>query len=355
MFRPTLLSSFALLLYGCVQGGTDTQTVLRLGGETMGTTYHLVLLDGLEAERVQRGVDSLLVAINAEVNTYDPTSLISRLNRGDTVGLVAARAPLALQHEPGAHLAANLALAAKPVELSGGAFDPTVGPLVDYFGFGPARRDTSAVDSAEVARLNRLVGFGNVRVDTLDGGRLRGWMALPGSELDLSSLAKGYAVDQVLLLLLSDEFGSRNHYVEIGGEVRATGHSPRGDAWTVGINTPREGASVADLELVIRLEDLAVATSGNYRNFRERGGQRVWHTIDPVSGYPKATRLLSASVLAGDCATADAYATACMASGEAAAGVLAKANLAGCLIYADSSGRGFKTEYVGGFAGYVRD
>ena len=325
----------------------------------MGTTYNLTVVGPAAATRgrgVQRGVDSLLAAINAEVNTYDATSMISRLNAGDTVRVHVPARTDALQAAAGAHLAANVELARGPVRDSRGAFDPTVGPLVEYYGFGASGADTATVDAAEVARLVELVGFAEqVALERL-GGTTVLYLRSPGARLDLSAIAKGYAVDQVHHYLTRDSaLSPGGHFVEIGGEVRTRGLSPRGSAWTVGVNTPAEGSALTDIELAVAVSDRAVATSGNYRNVRERGGRRYVHTIDPATGSAEASPLLSATVIAPTCARADAYATACMAAGDDAPAVLAEAGLPGCLIFAAAgAGAGdYDVRYVGDFERYL--
>ena len=322
----------------------------------MGTTYTVIALAVPGATAIKPVVDSLLVAINAEVSTYEREALITRFNRGDTVDVPQVLAKAAtdeLQAVPGAHLGANLALARAPIAQSAGFFDPTVGPLVEYYGFGAGALDTSAVDEDEVERLRGLIGFERVGVDTLPGGRLRLYPREEGVRLDFSALAKGYAVDQVGLLL-SERYGARDYFVEIGGETRARGKSPRGQAWTVGVNTPDPEARLTDMALVVALADASLATSGNYRNVRVRGGQALVHTLDPHTGRPRVSTLLSATVMAPDCATADAYATACMASGEDAPAVLAKAQLPACLIFGRPDGD-YDLQFVNGFGQYVLD
>ena len=341
---------------GCRQNPQDAPdaAVTRFGGETMGTTYSVIAPGLGDGGAVKAAVDSLLVAINAEVSTYEPQALISRFNRGDTVALprvLAKAATGALQDTPGAHLAGNLALAREPIARSAGFFDPTVGPLVEYYGFGAGALDTSAVDEAEVERLRGLVGFERVGVDTLPDGTLRLYPRQPGVRLDLSALAKGYGVDQVGLLL-AERFGASDYFVEIGGEARARGISPRGGPWTVGVNTPDPEASLRDMALIVGVADASIATSGNYRNVRTRGGRALVHTIDPHTGRPRASTLLSATVVAEDCATADAYATACMASGEDAPTVLAKAQLPACLIFGRADGE-YELRFLNGFDALV--
>ena len=143
----------------------------------------------------------------------------------------------------------------------------------------------------------------------------------PGVQLDFSALAKGYGVDEVARLLAGQ--GIQHYMVEIGGEVTAQGQSPRGDDWKIGINLPREDASMQDIQTAVPLHDQALATSGNYRNFYEVDGAKYSHTISPFTGFPERSTLLSASVFAPDCMTADAYATAFMAMGLEKAFVLA--------------------------------
>ena len=338
-----------LVTLGCRQNPSQaTGAALRVAGETMGTTYHLTLVDArADGAAVKRAVDSLLAAINAEVNTYDPRSLISRYNAGESLR---ARAG-----EPayGAHLLANLRLAREVHHVSKGAFDPSVGPLVEYYGFGAGLRDSAAVDERVVDSLLKFVGF-DLLADSLVGTE-RWLLERPGDagfRLDLSAVAKGYAVDEVSALLAA-RFGSADHLVEIGGETVVRGLSPRGTPWRTGVNTPRADASTRDVELVVELSEAGLATSGNYRNARTRGGERYVHTVDPRTGAARASRLLSATVVAGRCAVADAYATACMVSGERAREVLAKAQLDGCLIFAAGGGT-FDIEYVGDFERYVQ-
>ncbi len=350
------LAALALALGGCRQNEDRVAPDLRLQGETMGTTYSLIV-PGLGADTsVQRAVDSLLAAVNAEVSTYEPQSLISRFNDGDSIRLPVVdgeRAGARLHTVPGEHFASNLFLTQAPVQITDGFFDPTVGPLVEYYGFGSKIVDDSEIDLAEVERLRQLVGIAKVRMDTLpDGDQYLLYAAQPGVRLDLSAIAKGYAVDQVGYLL-AERFGASSYFVEIGGETRAAGQSPRGDAWTVGINTPDPEASLSDMELVVAITDRAIATSGNYRNVRMRGGKPIVHTLDPHSGLPRSSTLLSATVVADYCSVADAYATACMASAEDAVQVLAKAGLPGCLIFATPSGN-YEIRYVGEFTRYVK-
>jgi len=327
------------------------QKVIRLQGETMGTTYSVTVIDPIFSDEIQPSIDSLLIEINREVNTYDSTSMISELNRGNQIILPIIFETARLISERGGHFAANLALAINPIRLSNGSFEPTIGPLTEYYGFGASRRDESAVNEEEIQQLLSLVGFGNVLLDTLDEGLMKVSVARKGVRLDLSAIAKGYAVDQVAHLLQTN-FKSNSFLVEIGGETRAAGHSPRGSDWTIGINRPLENAGLTDFEMIIGVKNAAIASSGNYRNRRIIDGVPFVHTIDPKTGEAKPSALLSATVIADNCATADAFATASMASAENAEKVLAKAGLSACLIFAESDST-FETRFVGDFQEYI--
>ncbi len=270
-------------------------------GETMGTTYHITYYGHLSAETLKPGIDSLLQALNAEVSTYIPASVISRFNAStrDTVAIGPAHR----------HFLRNLLLARKIYLRTDGYFDPTVMPLVNYWGFGyKGHRAVTSVDSAAIDSLRRLVGMDKLVIagDTL----IR---RVPGIQLDFSAIAKGYGVDLVAEWL--EDRGIKSYLVEIGGEDRAKGLKPGRKSWVIGIAIPRPDASPNDFRTTVRLDDRAMATSGNYRNYHFVNGQMYSHTINPKTGFPKRDSLLSASVLAPDCASADALATACMAMG----------------------------------------
>jgi len=273
-----------------------------LEGETMGT-YYKVTVNDPDGKVTKESLDSLLVALNLEVSTYIDSSVISRFNQAKDSFLV-VRAP---------HFLANLDRSSAVDSLSGGAFDPTVMPLVNYWGFGyTPKKPVTKVDSSRVRELIGLVGMENLKWSVL-GDSLRIVKAKPGIQLDFSAIAKGYGVDLVGRLIQS--MGIDDVLVEIGGEVRAWGLSPRRDAWRVGVNVPKEDAGLTEVYSTLALKDRAMATSGNYRNLYEVDGVKYSHTIDPVSGFPERNRLLSATILAADCMTADALATACMVLG----------------------------------------
>ena len=313
MIRPFLLF-LALFLVGCSSGDQPpSANYLRLEGQTMGTTYHVTYSDG-QQRNFKQGIDSLLEILNLEVSTYIESSTISNFNRADSLFSLAYNPTT---RENGSwhnlHFLANYLKAREIYEASEGYFDPTIMPLVNYWGFGyTPKKVVEAVDSIVIDSLMKFVGFDKVRLVARGQDSLL-LKAAPGVQLDFSALAKGYGVDAVAQLLAGE--GIQHYMVEIGGEVVARGQSPRGGDWKIGINVPRENAGMQDIQTAVPLHDRALATSGNYRNFYEVNGNKYSHTISPFTGFPERNILLSASVFAPDCMTADAYATAFMAMG----------------------------------------
>jgi len=278
---------------------------IKIAGKTMGTTYHITYFD--EAERdLKVSIDSLLVYLNeAEVSTYEPNSLITQFNKA-TVGVSLEGGTL--DNYP--HFKANYESARKIHTDSEGLFDPTIGPLVNYWGFGyTEKKAITQADMAKVKSLMQGVGFDKVSVAD---GQLR--KAHPTTQLDLGAIAKGYGVDLVGQFLRNK--GIKNFIVEIGGETYAHGTKAGMQPWVVGINTPRSDAKVSDYELILKLENKAIATSGNYRIYYDVAGEKYSHFISTKSGYPEKSDLLSVSVIANDCMTADGYATYLMLAGK---------------------------------------
>jgi len=306
----------------------------RFEGRTMGTTY-TVLLNGPRASEqvaaLQRDVEALLVQVNASMSTWDPASELSAFNRHE------ATTPVELS-EP---LAAVMALSLEVHRGSGGSFDVTVGPLVDAWGFGAAGRPTKAPTDDEVAALLHRVGSDKLRLD----GR---WLTKthPLVRVDLSAVAKGDGVDRVSDLLVAR--GEPNHLVDMGGELRARGKNAQGEPFRVGIEEPDPERRV--VRLAVTLEDRAIATSGNYRNFFELDGVRYAHTLDPKTGRPVRHALLAVSVLAERCAVADAWATALMAAGPERAWTLAQERQLDVLLLVAGEGAALSERVTPGFA-----
>ena len=269
-------------------------TQVALEGTTMGTTYSIKYIEE-EGQSFQPQIDSLLEEFNLSLSTYIPESEISRFNRD---ALLKFESPFFYP---------VLKRSKEIYKKTEGAFDPTVGPLVNAWGFGP---EEGRVPSKEkVDSLLQLVNYDSIFFDTVAVCKM-----VKGMKLDFSAIAKGYGVDVVANYLM--DRGIENLFVEIGGEVYARGVSERGLPWAVGVNYPSLDPEKQQSALaIVPLVNQAIATSGNYRNYYEVDGVKYSHTISPVTGYPVEHSLLSASVFAEDCMTADAYATAFMVLG----------------------------------------
>ncbi len=302
-----LLSACLAGLAGLVPGCAQTPGEVALQGPTMGTRFRVRVIAEEGARESIRGlVEERLVAVDRAMSTYRDDSEISRFNR------LGAGESLVFSEETWA----VLELAWLMREESGGAFDPTVGHLVDAWGFGAPGRDAEPMPPGEedLTQLRRAVGA----VELLPADR-RLLKLHPGAAVDLSAIAKGWAVDRVSEDLT--RAGHANHLVEIGGEVRTAGHSSAGGPWRIAIERPPTDAEASDgilplgLQQVLEFTDGCLATSGDYRNYWERDGIRYSHTIDPRTGKPVEHALASASVFHENCASADAFATALMALG----------------------------------------
>jgi len=268
----------------------------RLEGLAFGTSFH-ISLDDQKKMIAEKDIDSLIHAFNRSLSTYMPNSDISKINRGDTNVIVDA------------YFKEVFSKSAKIFDETDGAFDPTIGILVNAWGFGPGpvlkKMEHETVDS-----LLLFVGFDQLE---LKGDRLI--KQHPQTYLDFNANAKGFAVDVIGRHLESK--GILNYLVEIGGEIRARGKNPKSEPWKVAIEKPNFDGT-RSFQTIIALENEAIATSGNYRKYKidSISGEKYAHTIDTRTGYPSKSNLLSASVIGNlDCADVDAYATAFMAMG----------------------------------------
>lgn len=269
-------------------------------GRTMGTTYMVKCFPGPEVdlEKLSQAIEDELQSVNQQMSTYIDSSELSLFNDSQDLGWQAVSSELAFV----------AALATEISTKSDGAFDVTVGPLVDLWGFGSPAGSEGAPTKEEVQEALASVGFSKTDVRT-NPPELR--KEVPALRVDLSAIAKGHGVDRVCDVL--EEQGVDSYFVEIGGEVRAMGRKPGGDPWVVGIESP--DPKVREILFALELDDLALATSGDYRNFRTVDGQTVSHTIDPRTGFPVLDPITSASAFAKTCAEADGIATAMMSAG----------------------------------------
>jgi len=295
-FIVTVIALLCSMSAGC---NARRETVFT--GRTMGTTYSVKLVTGYlqPVSGLQSQIDKRLDDINQSMSTYRDDSEISRFNRLTTAGEKFRVSPDFMR---------VMQMAQKVFTITDGAWDGTVKPLVDLWGFGTEAIKTVPPPPAVRQRL-QAVGFDAIQI--VDNRFLVKRKATVN--LDLASIAKGYGVDQIAALLKDD--GIENFLVEIGGEVYAAGHRKDGLAWRVGINTPRKEASLDQVYKVVHLTNGAMATSGDYRNFFEIDQKRYSHVIDPRSGYPVANGVVSASVLSADCTFADGLATALIVMG----------------------------------------
>lgn len=298
--RPTLL--FLLALAGCGQTGGPAEALVN--GEAMGTTYSVKLrlpaaIDASTQSAIEDAVAAEIDLVNQKMSTYLDSSELSRLNQ---------------RTEPGAMKVSPETLevfleAQRIGELTGGVFDVTVGPLVNAWGFGPEDRRAD-LSAAEIAELQALTGWERIRIDAAAGTISKDQ---PGVYCDLSAIAKGYAVDRVSEAL--ERLGYGDHMVELGGEIRVRGVNLVGEPWRIAVEKPAPLGGRA-VQRVLPLEDLSMATSGDYRNYFEKDGRRYSHEIDPRTGRPIEHRTASVSVLHPRCATADAWATALIVMGD---------------------------------------
>ena len=283
--------AFIFLWLGCE---SKPELVIHQGyalGTSYGVQYQQIDAD---YETVQAGIDSIFYVVNKSLSTYLPDSDISQINRGDSTLVVD-------QHFKAVFNKANILW-----YKTQGLFDPTVGAWVNAYGFGP-EKPLNEISSAQRDSLMQVTGW--ARIQLKDGRIVKD---KPAIYIDFNAIAKGYTVDLVAHYL--SNLGSENHLVEIGGEVVAKGLSPTSGAlWKVGIDNPQQQEE-RSLQAVLSLDNQALATSGNYRKYRvdEKTGQKYVHSINPLNGKPVRSKVLSASVKAPDCMTADAYATSLM-------------------------------------------
>jgi FAD:protein FMN transferase len=313
-----LFFAFAIIAFT----GCHDQTNSVIDGFTQGTTYHVVYVSSGKNDQatVRAGLEDLFSAVDKSMSIYNENSVISLINKN-------------VSNETDSMFREVFRLSRDVWKETGGAFDITVGPLVEAWGFGPdamQRFNPLVLDS-----LLALVGMEKVK---LEGTHLV--KSSPGMYIDMNAVAQGFTVDLALRYLKN--IGINDCLVEVGGEVRSAGNK-NGEGWKVGIDKPIDGNNEPgmNMEALIRLDNRALATSGNYRKFYVDNGIKYSHTIDPHTGYPARQTILSASILATECATADAYATACMVIGKDAAIDLINKHdfLDGYLIWSDENGK----------------
>lgn len=348
---------FAIFLSGC---GEQKPTELVFNGMTMGTSYQVKIVLGngasgdrasdnsVSTENLDEQIKNRLDALNQIFSTYIETSELMQFNQGE----------IAQPQVVSEDMQFVMNIAQEIYDLTDGAFDPTVAPLVDLWGFGPKVTGNIIPQAEQIQQALSVIGLNYLVLNntTKEAQRKR------DIQLDFSAIAKGYAVDAVADLLESS--GIEHYLVEVGGELRASGHKQNGDLWRIAIEKPSSlNESLEQMPLgqtsleqivqqVISLQNVAVATSGDYRNYFEKNGKRYSHTIDPRTGYPVDHSLASVTVIEKTAIRADALATAMMVMGPEDSLMLAEEyNLPVYILVKEADG--FKVQYSKAFAHYL--
>ena len=301
--KLSIVSLLTLFVLSC--NTPEEPTTYILVGYTQGTTYRIKYW-GDSLSNYKRGIDSILLEIDTSLSTYLPNSIISRVNEQQSTVV-------------DAFFRAVFTRSVEINEITDGAFDPSVMPLVSAWGFGP--KEAPQIDTTLVDSLRSLVGlsrFGiyismwknpqNIKVDTCYLMKTKNEI-----QLDFNGIAQGYSVDVLASYLENNKVD--NYLIEVGGEIKAKGTNSVGKRWLIGIDKPEEHVKKRPLQATIALKDNSVATSGSYRKFYKLNGTKYSHTIDPFTGYPVTHSLLSVTVMTKECMSADAYATAFMVMG----------------------------------------
>ena len=319
----------------------------KLSGPTMGTKYHITV-QTKNPDKIKNTIDSILVDFNLSMSAYIDTSTVSFFNASESKYCFDPRKDP--YFEP-------IFIKSKEVyKNTGGAFDPSIAPLVNYYGFGyKEKKKLKETDSLVVKELLKLLLFDSLQLQKDSSGLL--CLIKPNKKvmLDFNSLSPGYAVDIIASFL--DRQGILNYMIELGGEIRARGVSDKKKEWVIGINKPTESSTETEIELPLLISNKSLATSGNYRNAYESKGQKFAHIINPFTGLSHPTDILCATVIADDCITADAYATAFMVLGLEKSLLLANEikGIDACFIY-DIEGDGvFEFRTSDGFSKYYLD
>ncbi len=306
---------------------------ISFGGFTQGTTYNITY-ELIDSTDYQDKIEYLLAEFDTSLSTYNPLSLITKINNNETT-------------TTDYYFREVFEKAEEVYKSTNGSFDITVAPLVNIWGFGFKNKEE--ITNAKIDSILEFVDF--KKVDLKDSSIVKTDLRVT---LDVNAIAQGYSVDVIADFL--EKKGILNYLVEIGGEVKTKGFNKKGNEWRVGIDKPIDNNNIPgeNLQAIVNLSNKSLATSGNYRKFYERDGIKYSHTIDPKTGYPVTHSLLSATVIANDCMTADAYATAFMVMGleEAYKLVEKLPEIEAIFIYNDESGK-FRMKYTEGMEGLV--
>ena len=303
-----VMATVLLMLSGCFPSNDLGRQEYLMQGKTMGTTYNIkVVGENIDTVKLQQGIDEKLIQLNQEMSTYITDSELSIFNQSTSLEPISVSLGLARVLKEAIRLG----------ELSEGALDVTVGPLVNLWGFGPEYRPETVPSDELLAETKARIGLDKL---VFENGMLN--KKIPDLYVDLSTIAKGYGVDLVAEFIEAN--GINNYLVEIGGEMRVKGFKHTGELWHVAIEKPLSNERA--VHQIIVPKDNAVATSGDYRIYFEADGQRFSHIIDPKTGKPINHKLVSVTVIHPSSMTADGLSTAMMVMGEEKALAFAEAN-----------------------------
>lgn len=328
ILRIITVAGLLFSLAACV---SRKQQEVKFWGEAQGSTYSILYIDE-ELRNFQDSVEYILQKVDESMSTWIPTSLISRLNAGETI-------------VPDEYFKQVLKRSHEVHQETNGIFDLTVAPILNAWGMGN-KAGMEQLDAAVVDSLRILIGMDQL---LLKGDSL--YLGKSGMQIDFNAIAQGYTVDLIAEFLESQ--GIKDYMVEVGGEIRANGNNKQDKPWRIGIDKPVDDPEGRPLQVILKLDGQALATSGSYRKFRMKDGVRYSHAIDPRNGQPVQHSLLSVTVITDDCMTADAYATALLIMGvEASMAFLEGKNMEAYFISDDGAGN-LTTEMTPGFGQYV--
>lgn len=322
LLRKLIITLMIFMIIGVLIFNKREPVEVHLQGSTMGTTYNVKYspLDTVDDKLMHQQIDEILVRVNKLMSTYDPNSELSRFNQfSSTEPFVLSTETLQVMQE-----------AVRLAELTQGALDVTIGPVVNLWGFGPQKRPEVIPSETQIEQVLDRVGIDKL---VLENGAAR--KLNPELYVDLSTIAKGYGVDAVVEALI--EAGISSYLVEIGGEMRVAGNKLNGQKWRIAIEKPVTNERI--LQRVIEIGNMGIATSGDYRNYYEKDGIRYSHLIDPLNGLPIQHNLVSVTVVHPSTMTADGLATALMITGADEAKAIAEYNQLAVLLITKQDGQ----------------
>lgn len=339
-----------VLLAACSTSSQKESTIadpLSATGKAQGTTYSVMYYD-VENRDLTAAIDSILLDFDNSLSTWNKNSIITNLNNSE--------ATITAFTDTFGYFSAVYKQSKQIFDVTNGAFDPTVMPLILTWGFGFSKAEE--MNQLKVDSLLQYVSFktNNIELKPLSTNEYQLIRKSAGVKVDFNAIAQGYSVDVIASYL--NGLGIKNYLVEIGGETKIGGLKADGSLWKLGVDKPLENSEERELQAILKLKDKAVATSGSYRKYYEKDGKKFSHTIDPKNGFPVQHNLLSATVVANDCGTADAMATAFMVLGVDKSleflTVHPEMKLEAYFIYSDDKG-GYKTFFTKGLQSAIEE